>query len=110
MASDSGQIGCVGVETPFLRFAALHEKYKGLEPKTCDVWDLLIFRAVYWIRGDFVLSPFLPRGFAREESYDGDDGEYGDQNPPMSDSGDDSVLPRGCSREDGDDDGDDDGD
>ena len=57
MASDSGQIGCVGVETPFLRLAALHEKYKGLKPKTCEVWDLLIFRAVYWIRGDFVLSP-----------------------------------------------------
>ena len=75
MASDSGQIGCLGVETPFLRLAALHEKYKGLKPKTCEVWDLLIFRAVYWIRGDFVLSLFLPRGFAREDDCDDGDDE-----------------------------------
>ena len=47
--------------------------------KKYEVWDLLICRAIYLIHEDFVLSPFLPRGFAREDSYDdGDDGDYGE--------------------------------
>ena len=58
MSSDSGQIGCLGVETPFLRLGALHEKHKGSKPKKCEVWDLLICRAIYLIHGDFVVSPF----------------------------------------------------
>ena len=49
MASDSGQIGCLGVETPFLRLAALHEKYKGLKPKTCEVWDGICSFSVQFI-------------------------------------------------------------
>ena len=62
MSSDSGRIGCLGVKnTVFARWrSAFAHCMRGItgRAKKCEVWDLLICRAIYLIHGDFVVSPF----------------------------------------------------
>ena len=58
MFSDSGQIGCLGVKTPFCALAHC-KRSSGVEPKKCEVWDLFILNGIYLIRGDLVLDVAL---------------------------------------------------